>query len=69
MDLNMQAASYMLPAEHIKKIEKHARERRITQDEVVRRAVAEYFGRESASPDPRYVPSEIKSSSLHGNRG
>ncbi len=63
----MTQASYMLPKELIKEVEDLCYKKNITQDEIVRRAVAEYVARESLSGDAKSLPQEIRTRVI--NRG
>lgn len=55
----MRQVSYMLPPELVKQVEDLCYKMNITQDEIVRRGVAEYVARESKSA-AESVPRDIK---------
>jgi hypothetical protein len=57
--MDMEMVSYMLPKEHVEEIRKRCNEERVTQDEIVRRAVAEYLAKESRSAVSEVVPRQI----------
>lgn len=52
----MKQASYMLPPELIKQVEDLCYRRNITQDEIVRRAVAEYVAKDAREASMSEVP-------------
>lgn len=56
----MRQASYMLPEEHIKKIEDMSYQTKTTQDEIVRRALAEYLAKEQRESTLESIPRDIK---------
>ena len=62
----MKQASYLLPEEHIKKIEDLCYQQQITQDEIVRRAVAEYLARADRPSTLESVPREIRTAPDRG---
>jgi len=62
----MKMVSYMIPDEHVAEIERRCMQERVTQDEIVRRAVAEYLSKESLAPMSEVAPRNIRTTDRAG---